>query len=238
MYSTTLSSIDSNIFVGCKMKKYYEAYDERYKAVHQKNLRWMGYSPSDIVLQTVNKFGVTKGDTLLELGCGEGRDAIALLEKGYNLLATDVSNEAVGYCKAQYKKYADNFELLDAVSGTHKQKYDFIYSVAVIHMLVLDEDRKAFYFFIKEHLNKNGIALICTMGDGILERKTDISVAFDLGERVCEGEKVLVAETSCRIVTSQTFEKELKDTGFEIIEQGFTSVEKHFPFMMYAVVKR
>ena len=76
------------------------------------------------------------------------------------------------------------------------------------------------------------------MGDGKTERKTDIGVAFDLGERVCEGETVLVAETSCRIVTAQTFEKELKDIGFEIMEQGYTSIENHFPVMMYAVVKR
>lgn len=219
------------------MKKYYEAYDERYKAVHKKNLRWMGYSPSDIVLQTINRFGVSKDDTVLELGCGEGRDAIALLERGYSLLATDVSPEAVCYCKAQYIKYADSFELLDAVSGTTYKKFDYIYSVAVIHMLVLDEDRKAFYSFIKNHLTENGIALICTMGDGTFERKTDISIAFDLGERVCEGEKVIVAETSCRIVTTQTFEKELEDAGFEIIEQGLTSVENHFPVMMYAVIK-
>ena len=220
------------------MKKYYEAYDERYKAVHQKNLRWMGYAPSDIVFEIIKKYGISAEDTVLEIGCGEGRDSIYLLENGYNLLATDVSPEAVNYCKAQYKEFSDRFSTLDAVSGTLDKKFDYIYSVAVIHMLVEDEDRKAFYSFIKEHLTENGIALICSMGDGKIERKTDVRVAFDLGERVCEGETVLVAETSCRIVTFQTFENELKETGFEIMEQGFTSVENHFPVMMYAVVKR
>lgn len=220
------------------MRKYYEAYDERYKAVHKKNLRWLGYAPSDIVFEIIKKYGISADDTVLEIGCGEGRDSIYLLEKGYNLSATDVSPEAVNYCKSQYKDFADRFDLLDAVSGTTDKKFDYIYSVAVIHMLVEDEDRQAFYAFIKEHLTENGIALICTMGDGEMERKTDVSLAFDLGERVCEGETVLVAETSCRIVTAQTFEKELKDIGFEIIEQGFTSVENHFPVMMYAVVKR
>lgn len=220
------------------MRKYYEAYDERYKAVHQKNLRWLGYAPSDIVFEIIKKYGISADDTVLEIGCGEGRDAVYLLKKGYNLSATDVSPEAVNYCKSQYKNFADRFDLLDAVKGKLDKKFDYIYSVAVIHMLVEDEDRQAFYAFIKEHLTENGIALICTMGDGEMERKTDVSVAFDLGERVCEGETVLVAETSCRIVTSQTFEKELIETGFEIIEQGFTSIENHFPFMMYAVVKR
>ncbi len=219
------------------MRKYYEAYDERYKAVHQKNLRWVGEESSPIVTEIVQKYGISKENTLLEIGCGEGRDAAHLLKNGYNLLATDVSPEAVNFCKSQYKAYADNFQLLDAVSGTLDKKFDYIYSVAVIHMLVPDEDRKAFYSFIKEHLAENGIALICTMGDGKMERSTDISIAFDLGERVCEGKTVLVAETSCRIVTNQIFEKELKDADLEIIEQGFTSIENHFPFMMYAVVK-
>lgn len=220
------------------MRKYYEAYDERYKAVHQKNLRWMGEESSPIVTEIIQKYGISKENSVLEIGCGEGRDAVYLLEKGYNLSATDVSPEAVNYCKARYKAFSDRFDLLDAVNGTINKKFDFIYSVAVIHMLVPDEDRKAFYCFIKEHLTENGIALICTMGDGEMERSTDISIAFDLGERVCEGETVLVAETSCRIVTSQTFEKELIETGFEIIEQGYTSIENHFPIMMYAVVKR
>lgn len=198
----------------------------------------MGYAPSDIVFEIIKKYGISANNTVLEIGCGEGRDAIYLLEKGYNLSATDVSQEAVNYCKSQYKEFADRFDLMDAVSGTTDKKFDYIYSVAVIHMLVEDEDRQAFYSFIKEHLTENGIALICTMGDGKTERKTDIGVAFDLGERVCEGETLLVAETSCRIVTAQTFEKELKDIGFEIIEQGYTSIENHFPVMMYAVVKR
>lgn len=221
----------------CKMKKYYEAYDERYKAVHQKNLRRLGYEKSDIVTEIIQKYGISKESTVLEIGCGEGRDSVHLLENGYNLLATDVSSEAVSYCKSLYKEFSDRFSVLDAVKGTLDKKFDYIYSVAVIHMLVADEDRKAFYSFIKDHLTENGIALICTMGDGSFERASDIGIAFDLGERVYEGVKMLVAETSCRIVTTQTFEEELKEADFQIIEQGLTSVGTQFPVMMYAVIK-
>ena len=49
---------------------------------------------------------------------------------------------------------------------------------------------------------------------------------------------MLVAETSCRIVTSATFEKELRAARLEILEAGLTSVGTQFPVMMYAVVKR
>jgi len=58
--------------------------------------------------------------------------------------------------------------------------FDFIYSVAVIHMLVLDEDRNAFYQFIRSHLRQDGIALICTMGDGNVEMQSDIGKAFEI----------------------------------------------------------
>jgi len=220
------------------MKKYYEAYDERYKTVHEKNLRCMGYTHSEIVTEIINKFGICRDDDILEIGCGEGRDSIVLLKNGYDLLATDVSPQAIAYCKKQYKDFADAFQVLDAVNGTHDKKYDFICSVAVIHMLVLDKDRKAFCSFIYEHLNENGIALICTMGDGKTERMTNISKAYDMSERTFEGNTMLVAETSCRIVTFDTFENELKDSHFQIVEKGLTSVGTQFPSMMYAVVKR
>ena len=220
------------------MKKYYEAYDERYKAVHEKNLRCMGYTHSEIVTEIINEFGIYRDDAILEIGCGEGRDSIVLLKNEYDLLATDVSPHAIAYCKKQYKEFADRFQVLDAVNGTHDGKYDFIYSVAVIHMLVLDEDRKAFYSFINEHLNENGIALVCTMGDGKIERMTDISKAYDMSERTFEGNTMLVAETSCRIVTFDTFENELKNSHFEIVEKGLTSVGTQFPVMLFAVVKR
>ena len=220
------------------MKNYYEAYDERYKAVHEKNLRCMGYESSPIVAEILKKYAIPKNAPLLELGCGEGRDSITVLEQGYRLRATDVSPQAIGYCKEQYPDFAEHFTVLDAVKGRLDEKFDLIYSVAVIHMLVDDESRSAFYAFVREHLTKNGIALICTMGDGTMERATDITKAFDLSERTFEGNAMLVAETSCRIVTSATFEKELKAARLEILEADLTSVGTQFPVMMYAVVKR
>ena len=50
------------------------------------------------------------------------------------------------------------------------EKYDYIYSISTVHMLVPDEDRKAFFDFIYSHLNDNGFAIITSMGDGLTER--------------------------------------------------------------------
>ena len=76
-------------------RKYYEAYEERYKTAHEKGVSWAGKACTPIVMETVRKYGVPKAGDLLEIGCGEGRDAREVLKHGYRLLATDVSEEAV-----------------------------------------------------------------------------------------------------------------------------------------------
>ena len=221
-------------------RKYFEDYDDRYRQVHAENLRWFDSAPSAIVGQVLSEWKVPKTAKLLEIGCGEGRDAKFLLEKGYSLLATDISSEAVAYCKKENPNFADHFQTLDCTKDTLQTKFDFIYAVAVIHMLVLDEDRNAFYRFIREHLTETGAALICTMGDGEMERSSDISNAFDLQERVHEptGRTVQIAGTSYRAVSFATFDRELEENGLKILKQGLTNIEPDYWKMMYAVVKR
>ncbi len=219
-------------------KRYYEAYDERYKTAHARGIRWMGGEPTALVGEILDRYGVGREQPILELGCGEGRDAIPLLERGYDLLATDVSPEAVAYCRLLAPEHSDRFQLLDAVKGALPGRYRFIYAVAVLHMLVLPEDREGFYRFVREHLAEDGLALLCTMGDGTAERQSDIREAFELRERACEGGTISVAATSCRMVSFPTWEKELSRAGLARVEEGVTAVEPEFDVMMYAVVRK
>lgn len=220
-------------------RKYYEAYDDRYHQVHEANLQWFSEKPSAIVAQVIDRFSVRPDHRILEIGCGEGRDARPLLAQGFSLLATDISSEAVSYCQKLDPDHTDFYRVLDCVRGEMNEKFDFIYAVAVLHMLVEDEDRNAFYHFIRDHLNPSGIALICTMGDGTFERSSDISTAFELQERTHEesGKTLKIAGTSCRMVSFPNFERELEQNYLEILTKGFTAVEPDFPNMMYAIVK-
>ena len=219
-------------------KKYYQAYDERYKTVHEKGLSWSSDSCTPIVMEIIHKYNITLSHQLLEIGCGEGRDSKTVLENGYNLMATDISNEAIEYCKRVMPNYKNCFTVLDCLSNELNQTFDFIYAIAVIHMLVLDEDRDGFYQFIYNHLNDTGIVLVCTMGDGNIEIQSDINKAFELQEREHETGKMMVAGTSCRMVSFKTFEEELERNQFEIIEKGITSSLPDFNSLMYAVVRR
>ncbi len=220
------------------IEKYYKAYNERYKTAHSLGVSWSSNIPTPIVGEILNRYNIDKNKNLLEIGCGEGRDARALLEVGYNLLATDISEEAIAYCKNTISEYKNSFCTLDCLYNKLEERYDFIFAVAVIHMLVLDSDRDLFYQFIKCHLNDDGIALICTMGDGSTEMKSDIDEAFDLQEREHDIGTITVAATSCRMVSFKIFEEEIARGGLYVIEKGTTSSLPDFNSLMYAVVKK
>lgn len=217
---------------------YYKAYDERYKAIHSKGYSWAAENATPIVLECIRKFGISQGASLLEIGCGEGRDAKAVLEAGFDLTATDISPEAIRYCKEKLPAFAEHFHVMDCLSDSSDDLYDFIYAVAVVHMLVLDEDRNGFYRFIHDHLKEDGLALICSMGDGEFQMQSDIHTAFDVQERNHFSGKVKVAGTSCRMVNFATFEAEIARNGLEIVEKGLTEAMPDFNSLLYAVVRK
>ncbi len=220
------------------MTDYYRAYDLRYRAVHALGLQWASDVPTDIVCKVAEELSLSPAASILELGCGEGRDAAALLRRGYDVTATDISPEAVAWCKSRYPEYAGHFTVLDCVRDDFPGKYDFIYAVAVLHMLTEDPDRAAFWRFIREHLADAGAALVLTMGDGTVSRTTDPAHAFDSVQRVHEatGKTVTVAATTCRIVDFAALRREIASAGLEFLRESSTACPPDFDVMMYAIV--
>lgn len=219
-------------------RKYYTAYQERYQTAHSKGVSWSNPVCTPIVMEMIEKYTIKPQHQLLEIGCGEGRDARTVLEHGYHLLATDLSQQAISYCRKIMPSYQDCFQVLDCLTDQLDEQFDFIFSIAVIHMLVVDEDRDGFYKFIVNHLNDQGIALICSMGDGEFEMQSDISQAFTLQERRHESGTMMVAATSCRMVSFQTLEAEVKRNQLKIIEKGITSSLPNFDRLMYIIVTK
>ena len=198
---------------------YYKAYEKRYRQVYEHNYLWSSKEPTPEVIETINNENILINSKILELGCGEGRDAIFLLNKNYNVTAIDYS---------------------DIINDTLKDTFDFIYSVAVIHMFVNETHRKKFYSFIYEHLKTNGIALIVSMGDGINEYNSDISKSFSNVERVVINncEKISIAATSCKIVNWCTFEQEILNNNLIIKKKWISNKIPEFNLAMCVIVCR
>lgn len=220
------------------MSRYYEAYERRYQTIHGLGLQWASDCPSPIVAEVLRRYGVEQDSAILEIGCGEGRDAFWLLEQGYHLWACDIAPEAVAYCRRQRPQFADRFFRLDVCRESWEKTYPFIYAVAVLHMLVEQVDRDRFLSFIRDHLSPGGRGLVLSMGDGIASSASDPDQAFDTVPRIHQetGRTVQVAATSCKIVDAETLRQELLDNGLELLEMGLTSIEPDFPMIQYAVV--
>ena len=220
---------------------YYKAYDKRYRQTYENNSLWEISERTKEVIDTLKKYKITKNSNILELGCGEGRDAIYLLDNGYNVLGVDYSFAVIDKCNELTNyKYVNNFKQLDLIENSLNEKFDFIYSVAVIHMFVLDEHRNKFYNFIYDHLKDNGIALIISMGDGVLEINSDLEKAFDDTKRVNinTNKEIMVASTSCRVKKIDEMEKEIKLNNFEILEEKIIDDVPSFNKCMLFIVKK
>lgn len=233
-----LENIINNIEIN---NNYYKAYEERYRKVHNQGILWEYINPSPVVLDFLTNNNANKDSKILDLGCGEGRDAIYLLKKGYNILAVDYSKSAINKCnELTNNKYINNFKTLDIFKNKLNTKFDYIYSISVLHMFVLDEHRNNYYKFIYNHLEKNGKALITILGDGIKEKKTDINDAFKIVKRNIQqtNKTIMVTNTSCRIVNWNTLETEINKNNLKIEKKWISNNIPGFNESMCIIISK
>lgn len=213
--------------------KYYLAYEERYKKVHSEGLYWFNNQPTPELLEWVGFNNIGFANEICEVGCGEGRDALHLAQKGYKITALDVSQSAIKKCKelANQRGIEVNFEVTDILSAdkTIDKKYNWIYSIATLHMLVEEEDRTQFLHAIYKMLQPGGKLLLINKGDGELEMKSNPSTSYHLQKRTVgrTGRYMMVASTSYRAVNWDRHTEEIKNAGFSILKIQNTENEEY-----------
>ena len=104
------TNIDNNV---SDEINYYMAYEKRYSQVYNKKMMWTSKQPTPDVINFFHEYNISKNNMVLDLGCGEGRDAIYFLDKGYNVLAVDYSKTVIEMCnKITKKNIRINLDLL------------------------------------------------------------------------------------------------------------------------------
>ena len=94
--------------------------------------------------------------TAIELGCGEGRNAVYMAKKGISVTALDISPVAIENAKAIAKDTSINIDfrcqdiIKDKISGT----YDFVYDSGLLHHL--PPHRRITYIEILKSILKPG----------------------------------------------------------------------------------
>lgn len=132
-------------------------YDGRYAA---SDYYW-GISPNDLCYEIMKLRPPVKPLKVLDIGCGEGKDAVFLARNGYLVTAFDLSESGIEKGKKLAEKcnaYV-NFLKADMLDFRASEYYDIIFSSGVFHM-IRPEARKEIIDDLKEHTNQGGIHAI------------------------------------------------------------------------------
>lgn len=165
----------------------------------------------------VFEYHLKKDSSLIELGCGNGRDSIFFAQQGINVLAVDQCVEEINALASQVNHPNIKFLAGDFTNLKTEEKFDAIYSRFTLHSIT-EEDENNVLDWIKNNLKSDGKLLIEARG-----HKNEI---YKLGEPVENQPHAYIYENHYRrFVELKTLNRKLMERGFNIElsteEKGF-----------------
>ena len=133
-------------------KEYSQIYDLLYKSKdYEREVEYLN--------KLIKKNYKKKIENILDIGCGTGKHASLLVDKGYQLHGVDMSPQMISIAKKNLKQKKNLSFSLSTISNLNlKKKFDVI--ISVFHVMSYqtknNELIKAFEI-VKKHLNGGGI---------------------------------------------------------------------------------
>ena len=135
-------------------------FDQAYSAYYDLLYADKDYSSeADYVHKLVQKFGIDGSRTLLDIGCGTGKHAAALAEKGYCVCGIDRSVEMIEKAKIlSANKESLSFQVASADDFSFLNRFDVVTSLFhVISYLTGNEVLFNCFKRVFDALNENGV---------------------------------------------------------------------------------
>jgi tellurite methyltransferase len=176
-------------------------YWEAFYAMQNKELK-----PSLFANYVVEKIAKEQ-DKLIELGCGNGRDAILFANNQLNVIAVDQCKSEIDFLSHTYRKLENiQFKHKDFTRLTNEQKFDIVYSRFTLHSISSEQEVLKWAY---KNLESQGFFCIEARG-----QKNEI---YGKGEPV-EGEKdaYILDNHYRRFINIELLSAELEDIGFTI----------------------
>jgi ubiquinone/menaquinone biosynthesis C-methylase UbiE len=108
---------------------------------------------------------LTNGSTVLDLGCGNGRNSIYLAKEGMKVIGIDFSRGLINIAKnkMEWKEVVDRVDLMEGDIGflpLRNESVDAILYIATLHHLPTPQDRLQSLLEIRRCLKAGGSALV------------------------------------------------------------------------------
>ena len=144
-------------------------YDEGYSAVPC----FWGEDPGSLVKLFLEGHSV-KGDLILDLGCGEGKNANAFATAGATSIAVDCSQDAIANGKSVFGDTPINWLIEDATSfaaSQADQTYDVVVAYGLLHCMNSEAEADALINDIQRLTKSGGTVILVAFND----RSQDLS---------------------------------------------------------------
>jgi tellurite methyltransferase len=137
-------------------------YDEGYRG----SRCFWGRRPASLVKAIIAERSVA-GLSVLDLGCGEGKNAFALAEAGANVCAVDCSRAALENGQRELNHQRIRWHLSDAVEFLeHKDIFDIVVMYGLLHCLESTTDIEAVIRKALSRTRAGGLNATVTFNDG------------------------------------------------------------------------
>jgi len=133
------------------MSKYY---DDRYR----EDENYWGRLPSSTARIFFQKFPPAEGQTLIDVGCGQGRDSIFFAQNGYHVTGFDFSAEGVkkSITRAEELNLSIDFFQADINEFRLERPYDVVFASGALHYIP-QHLRKEIISNYKDFTNPGGV---------------------------------------------------------------------------------
>lgn len=179
-------------------------WNEYYKVIeHRKN------EPSQFANTILTEYIDDTNKSLIDLGCGNGRDSLFFAEQGLRVIGIDASDVAITFLKE--RNLLDNVYFIcdDFVNSSilYQNEVDYVYSRFTMHAITYESQKKVL---------KNVYKALKVGGNFFVEARTVNDTIYGKGEKV-EKNAFIFDGHYRRFIDMNEFIDECKAVGFSIV---------------------
>lgn len=132
-------------------------YEERYKT---EGYYW-GLIPNSLCYEIMKLMPPLKPMRVLDIGCGEGKDAVFLARNGYRVTAFDIAESGLEKARELADKNGVHIDFFkaDALDYRPETNFDIIFSSGVLHYIPA-KTREELISCLKSHTNTGGLNVL------------------------------------------------------------------------------